>query len=416
MLLGACGRGGQAGGPPRNLLIVTIDTLRADHLSAYGYSRRTSPGIDRLAAEGALFENAHSVASWTLPSIVSMFTSLYPSAHACQGDRSALGESYTTLAEHLAGAGFVTAAVTSHVYLSKRRGLHQGFEHFDEELVQTTRKRSHEAITSPAITEKGLAWLEERAGGHERWFLWLHYFDPHSLYLEHGGSVPDFGSANVDRYDGEIAFTDQHVGKVLERLDELDLADETIVVLLADHGEEFQDHGGVGHRTTLYEEVLRIPLIVRAPGFAPRRVTELVGSVDVLPTICELLDLAPPASMQGRSLVPLLCGESRDTSPLLAEMRNSNRKDWDALIEGRHKLLYDVTRERKLLFDLATDPRETTDVAADHPDLVDSMWTRMQDLITESRERSAEYGGAAPIDLSAEEEETLEQLGYGGDH
>jgi arylsulfatase A-like enzyme len=400
------------------LLLITIDTLRADHLSAYGYPRTTSPQIDRLASEGVLFERAHSVASWTLPSIASILTSLYPSAHGCQGDRSALASEYATLAEHLAAAGFRTGAVTSHVYLAAKYGLGQGFEHYDDSLVEKTRSKSHATISSPAITEKALAWLDERSRDEkdERWFLWLHYFDPHSQYLPHPETIEPFGPSMVDHYDGEIAFTDLYLGRVLDHLRELGLANDTLVVLLADHGEEFKDHGGGGHRATLYEEVLRVPLIVRAPGIAPRRVAEPVGNIDVLPTICELLDLAPPAHIQGASLGALMRGAPDEPRVRLAEMRNNNKKDWDGLVDAQYKLLYDVTADRKLLFDLAADPAEQTDVAASHPEIVDAMWTRMQALIAQSRARAPQAAQGNAVELTPEDEAALDQLGYGGEH
>ena len=220
----------------------------------------------------------------------------------------------------------------------------------------------------------------------------------------------------VDHYDGEIAFTDLYLGRVLEHLRELDLASDTLVVLLADHGEEFKDHGGGGHRATLYEEVLRVPLIVRAPGIAPRRVEAPVGNIDVLPTICELLDLAPPPAIQGESLVPLMRGEPAEPRARLAEMRNNNKKDWDGLVEGPYKLLYDVSAEKKLLFDLTADPLERTDVAASHPEVVDAMWSRMQAMIAESRERAPRAGKGAEVELTPEDQEALDQLGYGGEH
>ena len=416
LVLPACGGAGPAEAP-RNLLLLTIDTLRADHLSVYGYHRATSPHIDRLAGEGVVFERAYSVASWTLPSIASLMTSLYPSAHACQSDRSALGTPHATLAEHLALFGFRTAAVTSHLYLSSKYGLEQGFAQFDEELVQQNRRSSHAAVTSPAITEKGLAFLEERArlGAGERWFLWLHFFDPHSEYKEHPGTIEPFGSGPMDRYDGEISFTDRHVGRVLARLDELGLAQDTLVVLIADHGEEFMDHGGGGHRATLYDEVLRVPLILRAATLRPARVLAPVSCVDLLPTLCELLDVAAPGGVQGRSLAALLRGDVLAPRALLAEMRNRTKRDWDGLVEGQFKLLHDVTNDRRQLFDLVADPRELDDIAADHPELVDSMWARMQAMIAASAEHASRQGEMPTVELMPEDQRALDQLGYGGE-
>jgi hypothetical protein len=168
-----------------NLLFISIDALRADRLGAWGYGRATSPHIDGLAREAVVFENAQAQSSWTLPTLASVMTSLYSSTHRCWSLFDRLGEAYETLAERLHAEGWKTAAVASHLYLSRRYGLHQGFESYDESLVEETLAKSHEAITSPQVTEKGLRWLAERRDEAEPWFLWLHYFDPHALYLAH---------------------------------------------------------------------------------------------------------------------------------------------------------------------------------------------------------------------------------------
>lgn len=401
---------------PRNLLLLTVDTLRADHLACYGYGRPTSPNLDQLAAQAVLFERAYSVASWTLPSVVSLLTSLYPSAHDCQGDRSALSDAHTTLAEHLAKHGYHTGAVTSHVYLSSQYGLEQGFADFDEEFVHANRKQSHAAVSSPAISDRALAWLEQRARDEAPWFLWLHYFDPHSEYQEHPPAAPRMGPGNQGLYDAEIAFTDAHIGRVLERLEQLGLGEETLVIFSADHGEEFGDHGGAGHRATLYEEVLRVPLLIAHPTLRPSRIAQPVSCIDLFPTICELLDLPAPSTIQGQSLAPLLRGEALEPRALLAEMRNRNQLDWDALIVGNYKLIYDVTGERKLLYDLALDPKEKRDLAAEQPEMVAQLWSQLQAQIAAARTIGAALGEAQPVELTPEDESRLEQLGYGGEH
>ncbi|MFN0008802.1 MAG: sulfatase, partial [Planctomycetota bacterium] len=291
-----------SGGRP-NVLFVSIDTLRADHLGCYGWPRPTSPNLDALASKSVVFESAQSSSSWTLPSLASLMTSMQASAHSCDQIASRLDPSYTTMAEILRDSGYDTAFVASHVFLSAGYGLQQGFTHVDTRILQ-----DESAITSPAVTDWGLAWLHDKAAADDGvpWFLWLHYFDPHAPYLVHEGISERFGTeTDLDRYDGEIAFTDQHLGRLLEAFERLGLAENTILVVVADHGEEFGEHGVQGHGYDLHEEVVRGPLIVRAPGIAPRRVSEVVPTVDVMPTLLELCGARGRNEVEGRSLLPL---------------------------------------------------------------------------------------------------------------
>ena len=418
-LLGTTGLEGCGEGPPeparRNLLLITIDTLRADALGTYGYSRPITPRIDCFAKSAFVFEHAHSSASWTLPSMVSLMTSLHPTTHRCQRDGARLPPSVETLAERLEEGGFHTGAITTHVYLTREHGLDQGFDDFDQDLVRENAPASHEQISSDKVARRARAWLNARA--HEpragRWFLWVHFFDPHQVYKPHPGITEALGSTDRDLYDGEIAFTDRYVGDVLDALDELDLAGDTVVALAADHGEEFRDHGLRGHRNSLYEEVLRVPLLLRVPGARPRRIAEPVGTIDLAPTLLELLGAAPFDVSQGCSLVPLLEGREEDLPPLFAEIRRQGQKDWQSWIEGRWKLIHDLTHHRTLLFDLQADPAEQHDLAAERPDLVTAMDARMEDTIERSRKAASAFRAVDDLVLSPEELEQLRLLGYG---
>jgi arylsulfatase A-like enzyme len=255
-----------------NVLFISIDTLRADHLGTYGYARGTSPRIDAFAKTACVFESAQSSASWTLPSIASLMTSLYSTTHGCWKIESRLEPEYTTFAEVLRDSGYDTAMAVPHLFLSAQYGLQQGFTHVDDTLIRTGAD-SDQAISSPGITERGLAFIEEKAKVNDGvpWFLWLHYFDPHDAYLPHAGFSERFGTEKeIDLYDGEIAFTDDHVGRVIERIDALNLAPDTIVVIVADHGEEFGEHGS---RVTATRSISR-PCAFRSscarPGSRPR--------------------------------------------------------------------------------------------------------------------------------------------------
>ena len=415
LALAACAPAPAVVEPRPNLLFVSIDTLRADHLGAYGYRRPTSPNIDAFARGAVVFENASSSSSWTLPSLVSLMTSLYPSTHGCTTVQTRLDPSHATLAEILRDAGYDTALVGGHLFLGSSYGLTQGFTHVDAEIVQTDSTRS-----SPEVADEGVAWLERKAAVADGvpWMLWLHFFDPHDEYLEHAGISEAFGTrTDRDRYDGEIAFTDLHVGRVLDALARLGFERDTIVVLVADHGEEFGEHGNSGHGYTLYQEVVHVPLIVRAPGWTPRRVAPLVPTVDLLPTLLELVGLAPPREVEGRSLLPLLCEDPADRREALSEVSWHAGQDMRALHVGGFKFVdHGLGGQRlALLFDLANDADEMCDAGPQHVLLLQALIGALSARLEHAALLARGYESSAPSALSPEEDERLRKLGYIGD-
>ena len=400
--------------PPANLLLVTVDTLRPDHLGAYGYERPTAPHLDRFADSAVVFERAYATSSWTLPSVASLLTAEYPSGHRVRGKRSALASGFSTVTERLADAGFATGAVVSHVFLARRYGLDQGFADYDDEQICKRVEDSHKKVSSPLVTEKGLAWLASRRDAEDgrRWFLWLHYFDPHTEYLTHPGVSERFGESAENRYDGEIAFTDAHLGEIFDALAELGFEHDTLVIVVSDHGEAFGEHGFGGHRLSLHEEELLAVLIVRAPGIAPRRVATPVSLVDVAPTILELLDVSPLPPASGSSLVPALHGEAVVRPPILAELRSA--LDWrrvDAVIDGRWKLMEHRVRGISL-YDLAADPGERRNLAATRPGVAKRLYGELQALKLASRGRGETVDAAPAAPLDPELSRHLEALGY----
>jgi len=397
----------------RNLLLITVDTLRADHLGTYGYPRPTSPHLDRFAEQAVVFDAAQSSSSWTLPGIASIMTSFYTSTHGCWNGRSRLAPSFETLAERLHAAGWRTGAVVNHVFLARDYGLDQGFEDYDDALVEQTKEASHLAITAPAVTEKGLAWLAARGErSDEPWFLWVHYFDPHQDYQPHPGISEAFGeTAPVDLYDGEIAFTDRYVGALLGGLRELGLERRTAVVVVADHGEEFEEHGRTGHRHGLFAEVQRVPLLIRAPGCAPRRVAEAVSLVDLEPTVLELLGLQAPDETAGRSLVPALEGRPLDSVPVLGEL-GFNTVTCESIVVDGWKLILDHGQEARLLFDHGADPVERFDVAADHPDRARRLEQELRRMVERSAGWRAGHPAVEELELTREYRQRLKDLGY----
>jgi len=397
------------------VLFVSIDTLRADHLGFEGWQRPTSPFLDALAAKSVVFDDAQSASSWTLPSLASIMTSLQASAHGCDQIASRLDPSYTTLAELLRDSGYDTAFVASHVFLSAGYGLQQGFTHVDTRILQ-----DESAITSPAVTDWGLSWLENKAAANDDvpWFLWLHYFDPHAPYLVHEGVSERFGTeSDVDRYDGEIAFTDQHLGRLFEAFERLGFAENTILVVVADHGEEFGEHGVQGHGYDLHEEVVRVPLLMRVPGIAPRRVSEVVPTIDVMPTLLELCGAQSRREVQGRSLLPLFIGRAEDGREALSEVCWQFGQDMKSLRRGPWKLI-DSRRGRsaaEMLYEKESDRAETRDSIAEHPDVAATLGALLRARIEAGLSLFSGYEHRKTSTLTPAEEERLRKLGYTGD-
>jgi len=407
-----------------NVLMIVVDTLRRDHLSCYGYERETSPNIDRLAAGGTRYDRASSQAPWTTASIGSLMTSRYPSELGIKSDRSVLHDDHLLLAEMLRAAGYRTAAAISHNFCSSKWNFDQGFESFDESNVL-----GHQELSSPGVTARGIELLEELQS--EPFFLWLHYFDPHFAYNEHTehafGDPETYGERVTagmpfskltklrktlsqeelqqirDYYDSEIRYTDRYIGQVLDKLAELELDENTLVVLTADHGEEFLDHDRLGHAKTLYREVIGVPLIIRAPGRAPSVVDDPVGLVDVTPTILECLGLDATSVIRGTSLF----AQSPDR-PVF--MENARGKPIRAVVHGRYKLVEQIGRNRFELYDLQQDPAEQNNLAHSEAE----RGAELKQLLKGWAKALAEAPvQAVETDLSDELQDHLKAMGYG---
>jgi arylsulfatase A-like enzyme len=303
-----------------NVLFVCIDTLRADRLGCYGYARKTSPNLDRLAARGLRFERAYATAPWTLPATTSLMTGLLPDLHRATNFSSPVSPDAELLAQHLAAAGYETAAFVGNYFVQPIFGLARGFAAYNGECTV-----DRTGVNSDKISDRAVAWL---AAPHEKpFFLYLHYFDPHYNYIEHDGFT--FGGEDTDKvfsgadifdlrdalkhftekdkfrldslYDSEVAFTDHHLGRVLDKLDELKLSATTLVVATADHGEALGEHQWIGHTVQLYEEALRVPLILAGPGITPAVVpaAQLRQGDEVEGDLLARLGLKAPAPERG---------------------------------------------------------------------------------------------------------------------
>ena len=391
LLLLLLGTPGTGCAPPRSrpgIVLILVDTLRADHLGAYGYSRPTSPSLDAVASRGVLFEQAIASAPWTLPSAMALLTGRLPSGHRVENDGMKLPAGIPTLAQVLKDAGYRTSAVVSHIYVSGLFGFDRGFDHFED--FGLTRDYRFEAGREPraeAVTDRALEQIRVLKG--RPFFLLVHYFDPHwdydppppfktrftgpyqgtmtgsyqsfSRYIQPGAELaPEDRRHLVDLYDGEIAYTDSQVGRLLEGLREAGAGGGTVVVVTSDHGEEFKEHGSLGHGRNLYDEVVKVPLIVadlRVKG-AARRVAEQVRSIDIFPTLCELAGAAVPPEVQGRSLVPWLSGGREDSRGAVSETIrfDAYRKSYR---EPGEKIVVRLEDNRREFYDLVSDPGET---------------------------------------------------------
>lgn len=386
LAVSSCAREEAPGVPPENLLLISVDTLRADHLGAYGYTRDTSPHIDALARKGTLFEQAMSTSSWTLPAHASLLTGLYPSQHRVADDGVTLGTEIPTLAERLRDAGLYTFAVIAHIYVASPFGFDRGFDVFDDSLIE-------DGATNPrgdAVVSRFLAHLDARPPGP--FFGFIHFYDPHwdysapapfgERFADKGYTGPMDGSftamkpylraqssippadlrALVDAYDGEIAWLDAQLGQLFAALEERGLDDRTTIVLTADHGEEFKEHARLGHGNTLFEEQLRVPLIVAGhPALARGRRAEPVSLVDIAPTLLALFGASPLERAPGISLAS---GDAAEERVLFAE---TIRYGLDLLAGrlGPHKRIEIRSAASHRLFDLASDPSERTPLQQD---------------------------------------------------
>lgn len=403
-----CSRPGPADARPpvRNLVIVTLDTTRADRLSAYGYMSAVQPNLDRLAREGVVFDHAVTVAPMTLPAHASLFTGLLPPHHGVRDNADeALTASVETLAERLSARGFRTGAFVGSIVLSPDRGLAQGFDRYDGGVWDDVNPGLPGQRRADAVVGAALEWLQD--AGDAPFFLWAHLYDAHRPY-----DPPSPHDEAIEPYVGEIGFADAQLGRLLAALDARGRLDDTVIAVLADHGESLGDHGELNHGIFIYESVVRIPWFLRVPGLAPARVLDAVSIVDLMPTVLGLLG-APPIATDGRDLMPMLRGEDGAAElPVYAESLYPIRLGWSGLQSvrvGRFKL---IQAPRPELYDLWNDPFEERNLHAERPGLARALFEQME-VLTEA-DRPTGPGGSrhGAVPLSAEHQERLAALGY----
>ena len=392
----------------QNLLFITVDTLRADRLGSYGYRDGATPNLDRLAREGLQFEHAYSPVPLTLPSHIAMFTGRYPYATGVRiNGMHFLAEDELTLAELFKSEGYATSAFVSAYVLIEKFGLAQGFDEFEDSLrTMDTIFRFYSETPADEIYDRFARWLDrDRA---EPFFSWIHLYDPHQPFEP----PPPFAERFAhDLYDGEIAFVDQQVGRILEKLETKGLTENTVIVVTSDHGEAFGEHVEIGHGLLTYDETMRVPLIIAAPDRleADRSIPDRVGLIDLTPTLAELFGLPLPSKHHGRSLVSLLAGarQQGESTLYFESFAGVQEKSWAA----RQGIIADGFKYLRLpqpeLYDLHNDPQESTNLAREQRERTTTMRGELERMLAAEPERADSVR-----ELSPEDRRQLEALGY----
>ena len=423
---------------PQGIILISLDTLRADHLGTYGYHRNTSPYIDAFAKENIVFNRTVAHAPYTLPSHMSIMTSLYPSFHGVWKHNHRLAEEHVTLAELLKEAGYRTAAFVDGVFLRKVYGFDQGFDTYDDEKVGIAR-----------ILPKAKKWLEEDRSNP--FFLFIHCYDIHDPYdppppydtLFHdftysGNLIPDNKTLIAARkgrlqvsdedlrhfmalYDGGIRYTDEKIGEFLSYLQTTGLREQSLIIITSDHGEEFKEHGSLLHWQIYYRPDLHVPLIMHMPNYPTKeiRINELVQSIDLLPTILDSVGLAAHPQAQGKSLLPLiernknffyrsfwhiLHPSKKDAETSFAE--NIERQNRSIFDDG-HQLIYTIPSDSIQLFDVNADPLAQKNIAKEREDIASKLLSKLTCVY-----RATPYYKAPVFTLDDTTSEQLRALGY----
>jgi arylsulfatase A-like enzyme len=459
-----------------NVLIYMIDTLRADHTSLYGYPRDTTPFLGQLGSKGLVFEDCQVQATWTKPSTASLLTSLYSYTHGIVRDHDTIPKGAATLAEQMRAAGYLTAGFVANPLAGVLSGLQRGFDYMSEwGVVQRYRSEAKDRGTDSAAVNRILfPWLERHRD--EPFFVYAHTMDPHAPYqpppgaeetfanpaetpefdaacrklagtvrygggiatnragCRHNGVDPDlFIRRAIDRYDGEILHNDRSLEQLAGKLEQLGILDNTLIVVVSDHGEEFWEHGWTAHGHSLYQELTHGVFMMWSPKLIPkpRRVAEPVQLIDVMPTILGLLGLGIPDVVQGQSLAALAKGEpfrrrgmvmtSRFAHPeaKVAAAIPENRIDTVAMLDADWKFIYrEQAREAGMreveLYDRRTDRRETRNVAAEHPQQVGRMRSEAVRWMEAQKQIRSALGQGAKAPLDQQTLEKLRSLGYLG--
>lgn len=394
------------GRTPPNILLVTLDTTRADRIGCYGYQQARTPTIDALAASGVRFDQAFAHVPLTFPSHAALLTGLHPISNGLRINLGgALSPDILTLPQWLGTRGYRTGAFLASWVLDSDFGLDLGFDTYDDEMGAAEDGKGEAKVrTADRVCDSALAWME--ATGEVPFFAWVHFFDPHAPY-----SPPEpYSSELASAYDGEIAFVDAQLGRLVSWLDRKGLRDRTLVIVAGDHGEAFGEHGEQSHGILLYNTTLRIPLVLSWPGElgAGRVVDGAVGLIDLFPTVVALLDRESPAKLQGRSLLPALRAQPKAFPPVYAESEYPLLGyGWAAL----HAIISDgwkyIEAPQAELYRLPDDPGEETNLLEQEPDVAARLRLALSQHIEQMPARVAEH-----VAFDERALERLQSLGY----
>jgi len=395
-----------------NLLIITLDTMRADRIGAYGYPRANTPHLDDLAKNGIMFTDCYSPVPLTLPAHCSIFTGRYPIGHRVRDNGTFfLNESEITMAEMMSEKGYDTYAVIASFVLLAKFGLNQGFSVYDDALnVNELVHNFYSEITADVVYAKFKQWFKNRK--ERKFFAWVHFYDPHLPYNPPGEYRSDKGGLS-DLYDGEVAYTDAYVGKIIQDLENNDTLDNTLVVIVGDHGEAFGEHQEYGHSVFCYEENLKVPLIFYNPRLFPEgfRVENRVSLIDLMPSLIEMYRLDTPPAVQGKSFAKMLAGkqERGERFFYIESMYGKESLGWAPLtgiIDGPYKF---ISLPEPELYDLEKDNKERNNLVSIKKDIVEALDEKLKKIMLEY---STSRRGNARRKLTAEDRRRLESLGY----
>jgi len=438
-----------------NIVLITLESLRPDHVGAYGGRAVArpdvplTPAIDALAAEAVVYDDAQAVTSWTLAAHASIFTGLYPTAHQTTRPKDRLDDSYTTLAEILGDEGYQTVGVVSGPYLRKNHNLSQGFELYDDSISAGTNREAHGDVTNPQMEAALERFFDEQRDPARPFFLFAYYWDPHYDYIPPRPYKEQFVDASCEfvdvtnygfeenaavhagineaqlryvlsQYDGEIRWTDDHLDRLFQRLKQEGLWDNTAIIVTADHGEEFFEHGKKGHKNNLYAPSVHVPLIVKYPQSSRTgRDGRLVSQVDLLPSILDIAETTARPVQQGRSF---LAAPSEDravfyelTSLWYFEYpeKHTRVEEWRGVRRGPYKLVWTEEGAREL-FNVIEDPGEEVNLAADRAEELDELLRDYRGWAEQSAALAESYSRGGEAELTEEELERLRSLGYVG--
>jgi len=400
--------GGRFGRRIRHVVLISMDTTRADYLSCYGCLYKTTPNIDAVAKEGVLFKNVVSSVPLTLPSHSTMMTGTYPTYHGVHDNLDyRLGQSNVTLAETLKENGFKTAGIISTYVLDSQFALDQGFDYYDDNFEKKHMVGELNERKGDETTKVAIKWLDENKD--EKFFLFLHYYDPHSPY---DPPEPFLSRFIGSRYAGEIAFTDHCIGRVIDKLKGLGIYDSTLIIITGDHGEMLGEHKEAAHAYFIYQSAIKVPLIFKLPGKSrPKRISGLVGLVDIVPTICSLLGIEPQTQMQGDDLSPYLRKKNPPNQDkyVYCESLLCTKYDCSPLLGVVNNRFKYIQTTRPELYDLNEDPHEKNNLIEKQSNRARIMKDRLEQILEETvRKDSSE----SKMELDEESVRRLESLGY----